>query len=249
MVTRLRNVLLARLNIWDVTSENVPSLKCAQRRFRSACANAQSYETLHRVNFDSQGCKVSLCGGRRLIWVFLGPTCQRVRFFSRHDPNCFQHLSGIKWNITKTRLYNFDPLKPHLYKVNLGFTGVYIIFLIFAQTIDCGYSLEPPRRGGSNEYPQSMVWAEIWNISVFLSENFHFLVVNFSVYLNRRVFVMAYRFSYAKSINQFFFASTKKKTKKKKKKKKKKKRISFTLYVLVYIQYEHLWDQGNLFET
>ena len=43
------------------------------------------------------------------------------------------------------------------------------IFLIFAQNIDCGYSLEPPRqnidcgytlepprRGGSNEYPQSM---------------------------------------------------------------------------------------------
>ena len=22
--------------------------------------------------------------------------------------------------------------------------------------MDCGYSLEPPRRGGSNEYPQSM---------------------------------------------------------------------------------------------
>ena len=30
------------------------------------------------------------------------------------------------------------------------------IFLIFAQNIDCGYTLEPPRRGGSNEYPQSM---------------------------------------------------------------------------------------------
>ena len=30
------------------------------------------------------------------------------------------------------------------------------IFLIFAQNIDCGYNLEPPRRGGSNEYPQSM---------------------------------------------------------------------------------------------
>ena len=27
------------------------------------------------------------------------------------------------------------------------------IFLIFAQNIDCGYMLEPPRRGGSNEYP------------------------------------------------------------------------------------------------
>ena len=32
--------------------------------------------------------------------------------------------------ITKTRLYNFDPLKPHFYIIKLGFTGVYIIFLI-----------------------------------------------------------------------------------------------------------------------
>ena len=30
------------------------------------------------------------------------------------------------------------------------------IFNIFAQNIDCGYTLEWPRRGGSNEYPQSM---------------------------------------------------------------------------------------------
>ena len=29
-------------------------------------------------------------------------------------------------------------------------------FLIFTQNIDCGYTLEPPQRGGSNEYPQSM---------------------------------------------------------------------------------------------
>ena len=40
--------------------------------------------------------------------------------------------------------------------------------------MDCGYSLEPPRRGGSNEYPQSMFWAEIWKISEFLSEIFLF---------------------------------------------------------------------------
>ena len=58
--------------------------------------------------------------------------------------------------ITKTCLYNFDPLKPHFYIVKLGFTGVYIIFLIFAKKIDCGYLLEPPLRGSSNEYPQSM---------------------------------------------------------------------------------------------
>ena len=38
-------------------------------------------------------------------------------------------------------------------------TGVYRgipIFLFLLQNIDCVYSLEPPRRGGSNVYPQSM---------------------------------------------------------------------------------------------
>ena len=34
------------------------------------------------------------------------------------------------------------------------------IFLIFAPNIDCGYTLEPPQRGGSNEYPQSMFWSK-----------------------------------------------------------------------------------------
>ena len=35
-------------------------------------------------------------------------------------------------SITKTCLYNFDPLKPHFYLVKLGFTGVYIISHISA---------------------------------------------------------------------------------------------------------------------
>ena len=88
--------------------------------------------------------------------------------------------------ITKSRLYNFELLKPNFYKVKLRVTGVYIIFLISAQNIDCGYSLEPPRRFlfllksidcgysleqpcrcGSTEYPQSMTWEEIWKISEF----------------------------------------------------------------------------------
>ena len=80
----------------------------------------------------------------------------------------------LKLAITKTCLYNFDPLKPHFYLVKLGFTGVYIIFLIPAQNIDCGYSLEPPRRGGSNEYPHSMFWAEILKISEFFIWKFSF---------------------------------------------------------------------------
>ena len=33
---------------------------------------------------------------------------------------------------------------------------VFFFLLIFAQNISCGYRLEPPQQGGSNEYPQSM---------------------------------------------------------------------------------------------
>ena len=105
----------------------------------------------------------------------------------------FKTLGHFLQCIKKTYLYNFDPLKPHFYTVKVGFTGVYRMFLISAQNINCGYLLEPPQRGGSNEYQQSMFWAEIWKISEFWSENFHFfLVVKFSIYLNRRVFVMAF---------------------------------------------------------
>ena len=65
--------------------------------------------------------------------------------------------SFFKRCVMKSRLYNFDPLKPHFNIVILGFIVVYIIFLILLKkNIDCGYSLEPPRRGGSNDYPQSM---------------------------------------------------------------------------------------------
>ena len=38
------------------------------------------------------------------------------------------------------------------------------IFHISAQNIDCGFSLEPPRRGGSNEHPQSMIEGEMRKI-------------------------------------------------------------------------------------
>ena len=41
-------------------------------------------------------------------------------------------------------------------------------FNISAQNIDCGYLLEPPREpppwGGSNQYSQSVFWAEIRKI-------------------------------------------------------------------------------------
>ena len=54
------------------------------------------------------------------------------------------------------------------------------IFHISAQNIDCGYSLEPPRQGGSNEYPQSMFWAEIKKNNVYpCKPQFYYIKVGF----------------------------------------------------------------------
>ena len=67
----------------------------------------------------------------------------------------FQHVL-LLINITKTRLFkyieNFATKKGKFSDKKFRF----FFFQIFAQNIDCGYSLEPPRRGGSNEYLQSM---------------------------------------------------------------------------------------------
>ena len=65
-------------------------------------------------------------------------------------------LSVCFYYIRKTCPCNEYPLKPHFYIAKLGYAGVYLIFLFLIQNIHCGYSLEPPRRGGSNMYPQSM---------------------------------------------------------------------------------------------
>ena len=54
-------------------------------------------------------------------------------------------MAEKKERITETRLYSSDPLKSHFYTVKLGFTEVYINFLISAKNMDCGYPLEPPR--------------------------------------------------------------------------------------------------------
>ena len=83
--------------------------------------------------------------------------------------------------LTKTCLFNFDPLLPQFYIVKLGFTGINIIFLIFDKK---KHRLWVPVRTAS---PFEQKYE---NVGVFLSENFQFLEVKFSIYLNRRVFVM-----------------------------------------------------------
>ena len=93
----------------------------------------------------------SECLGRAVLrdcdisWVSL------LTVFLRH---CGLHDMDLA--ITKTRLYNFDPLQSHFYIVKLWFTEYTLFFLFLLKNIDCGYSLEPLRRDGSNECPQFM---------------------------------------------------------------------------------------------
>ena len=99
--------------------------------------------------------------------------------------SCFDHLKFRPDSITKTYRYNFDPLKPHFYIVKLGFTGVYIIFVISAQK----HRLWVLVRTAS--IPTIYVLSrKMKNIRIFYPKIAIFLVVKFSVYLKRRVFVM-----------------------------------------------------------
>ena len=54
------------------------------------------------------------------------------------------------------------------------------IFHISDQNIDCGYSLEPPRRGGSNAYPQSMFLSRNMKNNVYpCKPQFYYINVGF----------------------------------------------------------------------
>ena len=73
------------------------------------------------------------------------------------------------------------------------FTGVYIKFLIFAQNIDYGYSLEPPLRLSEAVLTSThnLCFEQKYKkVRFFFTLKFSFLVVKFSMYLNRHVFIM-----------------------------------------------------------
>ena len=54
------------------------------------------------------------------------------------------------------------------------------MFHISAQSIEFGYSLEPPRRGSSNEYPQSMILSRNKKNNVYpCKPQFYYIKVGF----------------------------------------------------------------------
>ena len=57
---------------------------------------------------------------------------------------------------------------------------ILIFFYISAQNLDCGYSLEPPRRGGSNECTQSMFLSRSKKNNVYpCKPQFYYIKVGF----------------------------------------------------------------------
>ena len=156
-------------------SEKVTSDICAQRKFRSDCAvwsesslgtfrktkDAKFFLFIFHINNEQTANMHSL------IWDFvariqnvcntseppvLAATSENVRKRTSHHEN----IPIIFW----------PPLTPLLYSKTGVCRGVHY-FCYFCSKYRLWYSLEPPRWGGSNEYPQSMFWAEIWSFCIW----------------------------------------------------------------------------------
>ena len=57
-----------------------------------------------------------------------------------------------------------------------------IFFLFLHENICCGYSLEAPRRGASNDHPQHMFsWRNKKDISIFRTKKAPYLLLWFTV--------------------------------------------------------------------
>ena len=79
----------------------------------------------------------------RLNWIYAEGRIQKGIIFTHTWKTLCKHAYSNTQKISPPKTENFQIKSSD-------------IFNISAQNIDCGYSLEPPRRGGSNEYPQSM---------------------------------------------------------------------------------------------
>ena len=89
----------------------------------------------------------------------------------------------------ETAIQIFKPLRKHAYSNILNISPPKTenfqiknsdIFHISAQNIDCGYSWEPPLRGGSYEYPQSMFFSRNKKNNVYPCKlQFYYIKVGF----------------------------------------------------------------------
>ena len=86
------------------------------------------------------------------------------------------------------------PYTPLLYSKTVVCSGTSISLIFAPKHTDCGYSLEQPRQGGSNVYPQSIFLAKIRKISLFFFFNEIFIFFSYKKSLHNawrsvRIFV------------------------------------------------------------
>ena len=101
-----------------------------------------------------------------------------------------QSVSGTLRKHAYSNIWKISPPKTENFQIKIS-----AIFHISVQNIDCGYSLEPPRRGGSNEYPQYMFFTTIRKI-MYTPVNPSFTIQKWGLRgskLYRRVLVMKRR--------------------------------------------------------
>ena len=112
--------------------------------------------------------------------------CQKVRFLKLWQIICFHKYAKQVASCTHVKV----ALRKHAYSNMLKILPPKIetfqikknsdIFHISDQNIDCGFPLEPPRRGGSNEYPLSMFLSRNKKINVYpCKPQFYYIKVGF----------------------------------------------------------------------
>ena len=104
--------------------------------------------------------------------------CLKVFTFRKFKPNDQIYIKMHDLSLRKHTYSNILKILPP--KIGKFSDKNLIFFHISAQNIDFGYSLEPPRRGGSNEYPQSMFLSRNKKNNVYpCKPHFYYIKVGF----------------------------------------------------------------------
>ena len=119
-----------------------------RRLCKSICSSNMTFKYNIRIEISCVTTVQLICGFVFIVWELWKVQSLKIDFVVPW------HLCMVY--IMKTSPCNVYPREPHFYIAKLGYAGVHLFFLFLLQNIDCGYSLEPPHRGGSNVYPQSL---------------------------------------------------------------------------------------------
>ena len=119
--------------------------------------------------------------------------------------DCIVHHDVLLRKLTCGLVFRFVYyfiLRKHVYyilkilppKTEIFQIKILIFFIFLLKNIDCGYLLEPPQRGGSNKYPQSMVLSRSKKNTVYpCKPKYYYIKVGFKgVKLYRHVSAMTF---------------------------------------------------------